>query len=334
MIWSYSAARMFLQCQRRWFFKNKLASATARDPLRREAYVLSKLQNLRSWRGNVVDATLSETLIRDINRGAQVTLSRLIHHAKQRFDADLRRAISADEADPIGAIRDGRIMFWQEAYGQGLTQQDRDSAWSDVENALRSIYSLVTVRTTLKAAANIITQRPLQFRIGTISIRAVPDAVAFATGLPPTIIDWKVQSGRGRDYRLQLTLYAVALTRAVPHRDFPAGFGGYEPSAIRLIEAQLLRNVECEYSVTEDDVLELEDFVASIGTQMQLASASESLTADEFETARWPNLCETCEFKKMCWREPNETTDERVPDHEPKRFQAALSFGPSIGASA
>lgn len=325
---------MFLQCQRRWFFKTRFASSTSRNSLRREAFVLSKIQNLRSWRGNVVDSTLTDTLIRGLNRGSRVTLAQLIQQAKQRFDSDLRTALSADDTDPIGGIRKGRVLFWPTAYGQELKQIDITAAWSDVENAIRSVYSLEQVRTSLKAASAVIAQRPLQFRLGTIGVRAVPDAIAFANDAPPTIIDWKVQSGRGRDYRLQLTLYAVALTRTKPHKDFPPGFVNGDPNSVRLIEAQLLRAVECEYSVDEQDVLELEDYITSIGTQMQLVSSAESLDPNEYEPARWPSLCETCEFRKICWSDQHEVTDEHLPDHEPARVQATLSFGPSVGASA
>lgn len=72
MRWSYSASRSFRQCQRQWFFKNIVASARANEPLRRRAYLLSKLQSVSAWRGKVVDDIISKTLV--------PSLSLSVHH--------------------------------------------------------------------------------------------------------------------------------------------------------------------------------------------------------------------------------------------------------------
>ena len=46
MIWSVSNAKTFDRCQRQWFFKTQLASAKAKDEIRRHAWRLGKLQSL------------------------------------------------------------------------------------------------------------------------------------------------------------------------------------------------------------------------------------------------------------------------------------------------
>jgi hypothetical protein len=73
MRWSYSASRNFRQCQRQWYFKNIVASARAKEPLRRRAYLLSKLQSVSAWRGKIVDDVISKTLIPRINRRNAIT---------------------------------------------------------------------------------------------------------------------------------------------------------------------------------------------------------------------------------------------------------------------
>ena len=42
MGWSYSASRSFRQCQRQWYFKNVAASARAKYPFRKRAYLLDE----------------------------------------------------------------------------------------------------------------------------------------------------------------------------------------------------------------------------------------------------------------------------------------------------
>src|SRR5205823_1418673 len=73
MRWSFSAARAFRQCQRSWFFKTCAANARAKDPKRREAYILSKLQNVSGWRGKLVDRIISQELVEALRRRQKIT---------------------------------------------------------------------------------------------------------------------------------------------------------------------------------------------------------------------------------------------------------------------
>ena len=71
MIWSISESKTFKRCQRQWYFKNCVASALAKkDPIRREAYLLSKLQTISGWRGQIVDSVLSEITRAEVLRDA------------------------------------------------------------------------------------------------------------------------------------------------------------------------------------------------------------------------------------------------------------------------
>lgn len=97
MRWSYSASRSFRQCQRQWFFKNVVASARAKDPVRKRAYLLSKLQSVSAWRGRIVDDVISNLIIPQLNRGNLVTLREAKNRARDLFD-------DATEYDP-DAIR-------------------------------------------------------------------------------------------------------------------------------------------------------------------------------------------------------------------------------------
>ena len=69
MFWSISESRTFKRCQRQWYYKNLLASPTAKDPLRHTAYLLGKLQSISAWRGNLVDAVISETVLPAVRAG-------------------------------------------------------------------------------------------------------------------------------------------------------------------------------------------------------------------------------------------------------------------------
>lgn len=92
MRWSYSASRSFRQCQRQWFFKNIVASAKAKDSLRRRAYLLGKLQSISAWRGKIVDDVITRTIIPNLNRGFWSTLAAAKARARDLFDRQIAYA--------------------------------------------------------------------------------------------------------------------------------------------------------------------------------------------------------------------------------------------------
>lgn len=60
MEWSFSQGATYTRCPRQWFYKYRFANALAkREPLRREAYLLSKLDTVWAWRGKVVTYALA-----------------------------------------------------------------------------------------------------------------------------------------------------------------------------------------------------------------------------------------------------------------------------------
>ena len=46
-----------------WFYQKVVAHHAAKDPLRREAYLLGKLDSLWSWRGRLIDDIITRQLV-------------------------------------------------------------------------------------------------------------------------------------------------------------------------------------------------------------------------------------------------------------------------------
>jgi hypothetical protein len=69
MKWSFSAARTFAACQRKWFYSNIFAYWGAKDKLRKEAYYLKQLQSIYAWRGSLVDKVISRKIVPAMKKG-------------------------------------------------------------------------------------------------------------------------------------------------------------------------------------------------------------------------------------------------------------------------
>ena len=307
MIWSFSDSRTFGKCQRRWYYDAVLAYWTQKDRRRWEAYLLSKLQTVSAWRGQIVDSTITFVVVPALNRRQRPRLQQCLSRARQLFDMQrefaLRHRLREEGMIPSKA-GEAFAAFLPLEYGETVAEAELEQAWAEIEQALRNLFGMEDVLARLGAASRCIAQRALTFDHFGVTVKAVPDLIAFYDSAPPLIVDWKVHAFGTKDYWLQLVTYAIALTRCKTHRDFPQALQGYSPSEIRLTEIQLLTNRVREHSVDEEDVGEVEDMIAQSAGRMILVRDGrelDELQPTDFPVTRWPDHCLTCPFRRPCW---------------------------------
>ena len=311
MIWSYSSARTFTGCQRQWYFKNIVADARAADGLAREAYLLSKLQSIHAWRGYIVDKIISDQIIGALNRNSPISLRDILNHAHSVFNQQLafgrenriRRHDVALYSPQFAAFRDVD-------YGGSVSDEAATEAWKEVETALRKLFKMDELRALIKKAAFRIPQHKFQFKIDETFVLSFADLVLLFDAEAPVIIDWKVHHFANTDNRQQLALYALGLTRH--HAASKSKMSGlvtkWKPTEIRLLEAQLLTGEPREYTLDEDDIADIEAYIAATSSEMQLLTEpedGETLDIEDFAVTQYPKRCETCQFTKICWRTPD-----------------------------
>ena len=294
MRWSFSAHGTFRRCPRQWFYKQVFASPLANDPTRREAYRLSKLESIQAWRGKVVDTVISETIIPRISAKQPCSTN----EAKRKAD-DLFALQRAQRTVPNGAV-----LFFEVEYGLPLTEDVFDKALMDIHTALENFFSAEQLWEIFQQEQALIPQRALSFKLGTTSVRAVPDLITFQSGQPPSVLDWKANTYPIRDYWLQLVTGAIAVTKCNPHRDWPNGATLYDTHQVKLFEIQLLSGDVRIHTASEYDVHEAEDFISVSSTEMELAgdgSDPKSLRPTDYSVTSEPRTCQICSFRKLCW---------------------------------
>ncbi len=311
MIWSFSSDRAFRVCQRHWFYKNILASATAKNPaIRREAYLLSKLNSLAAWRGKIVDQVISTKVVWELSHSQRFHLGATLREAKRLFDLQLdfaRNHRLREEGMTVTKAGDAFAAFTLVEYGEGITEEAIGEAWAEIESALVNLASMGDVLEAVKSFPYLIAQRPINSIIGETSVRSVPDLIGFSRSAPPIIVDWKVHRFGIADYRLQLALYAMGLTKCKPHKDFPNWQSSHTASDIKLLEVQLLTKQVREHRVSETDLEDLEDYVATSDLTMRLSCGGmtwKDLRPEHFSTTRSAETCRICVYRKLCWEEP------------------------------
>jgi hypothetical protein len=305
--WSFSSSRSFHKCPRQWYYKTFIASAVSKDATRREAFLLSKLQTLYSWRGSIVDQVILMRYVPTLKRGQRVLLADLLKYAREIFQHQLEFGLAhrlRESGMKVTEIGDRFAAFFDIEYGNTLAQEDIDAAWEDVECALKNLTNMRDLQAQLLSASHLIPQRSLSFTHEGIKAQGQPDLIAFFRDEPPLIIDWKVHTFASQDYRLQLALYAMALTSCKPHKDFPKLFQ-YEATDVRLVEAQLLTNQQRSYQLTDADIDATSNYIVRSAVNMEMTTdcTDDIITIEDMPVTLNSEECLRCSFRSMCWNQ-------------------------------
>jgi PD-(D/E)XK nuclease superfamily len=306
-MWSLSAAKTFDRCQRQWYYKNCLGNAKAKDPLRHKAYLLSKLQSISSWRGNIVDAVISEVIIPTLQKKRNPSLTIAREQVEDIFDRQLNFARRHPLHQPgLSPTQEGDnfAVFHSMEYGGDICETEIIRAKLEIDRALSNLFLMDEVWSELQQAQYIIAQRALTFSHTGETVRAVPDLIAFYYNKPPLIIDWKVHFFGVYGAWKQLGIYALALDRGNRHRDFPR-FSQWGLTDFRLWEVQLLKNRIRRYELDESLVAEVNRSMAQSISEIHLIVGDTKKKAQldpmEFLTASSPETCQYCNYQSLCW---------------------------------
>lgn len=147
-MWSLSAAKLFKRCQRQWYYKTCLGNWKAKDPLRREAYLLSKLSSISAWRGSIVDSAITESIVPTLRTKQPPSLTFAQQKAMDLFDRQLEFArnhpLHQPEFSPSKAGLDFAVFHCME-YDGTIPEMEIDQARTEINQALQNLFSMPEV---------------------------------------------------------------------------------------------------------------------------------------------------------------------------------------------
>lgn len=310
MIWSYSGHNQFKRCQRQWFFKNLMANALAlKDAERREAYILSTLQSIYAWRGTITDDVITNYLIPKISNGNYFDFDNTLKFAKdlcrKRYDFAVAKRYREKNITKSSA-GNAYCALHPIDYGIPIGNREFTKAFEEIEESLSNFLNNASLIDYLKSAKMLVAQRALTFNIGGTTIRGVPDLIAFFEKEPPHIFDWKVHVFATKMFHEQLLIYALALERGNNHSDFPLNMNMDSAKDIKISEYQLLKNTLRDYSITDEFLDDIEELISESIMEMSIIGANnkyQETNIEDFAPAQYPETCQSCSFKKICWNE-------------------------------
>ena len=310
MRWSVSKAKQFQRCQRQWYYKEIVGRHSApAGSIRREIYLLGLLKSISQWRGDIVDNVLTRAFLTWNKHRVRLDPEKIIFNARRLFDEQLAVAREHHLHKPglTPSKWENFVVFRGMEYDKSIPQDELDTAWQEIEQAIRNLFEMRPVAEAMQGANALVAQRSLQFQHSGMNVMAKPDLVVFSKERPPVIIDWKVHVFGVQEAWLQLGIYALALSRAKPHKDFPQDCCSWSPTDIKLLEVQLLKQDLREYQLSKTDVTRLENHITTTTHEMLSAVGSvkpnhDDLIPEDFTVTHYPTTCEHCSYKRVCWK--------------------------------
>jgi hypothetical protein len=298
--WSFSGERSFNRCQRQYFIREFVASHSAKDPLRREYFVLKQLKTLDEWHGLLIHSGIEKMVVPLLSSNgrpnwdeviARVTKlaerQREFSRAQRYRDATLSKSKAGDDYCALLCHDNGR----------DLTPEEWDATVGVVELAFRNLAGLDALWEAIERKGRYSPELHMHLTYDGAHIVVKPDLVCFPGAGEPIIVDWKVsESMGGSDARTQMGVYAWALNRSSPGRVKSV-------EDVALLEVQLLKPAVFLHRCDEDVLIEIENRVfRSIDEIRSLCGDGNYKTLDQmdFELAQNANTCALCPFRKYC----------------------------------
>jgi hypothetical protein len=298
--WSFSANRCFRRCQRQYFFREIAASHNAKDPLRRECFLLKQVKTLEQWHGLVVHRGIELFVVAPLQQGTSVDwdvavrgtidLARrqLAFSEKRRYrDAGMTKAKAGD---------DYRALLSHEL-GEALPHAALTETEAVIETALRNLASLDGLWRELGGRRRYLPEHRIRVTYDDASLVAQLDLLCFRGYGKPIIVEWKVSDSMGgSDARLQTAFYAWAIMQS-------GTWGVERPGDVDLFEVQLLTPAVVRHRCDADAIVELEDRIYRDLEEIRSLCGSGryvDLDVEDFDFARNPNSCGPCPFRRLC----------------------------------
>jgi hypothetical protein len=310
-------------------FGHVVASHNARDPERREAYLLKQLQDVPAWQGSIVHKVLAKHLPALLQSAEPITAEAFILPAQ-----DLARRQFAFSAAKLyrvpgrtkTASGDGFCALVDHELGRDVRPGLLDEVCETLALCFDHFVAQKDLLRLLRSGSKHKFEPNLFFNLDGVTVAAVPDLVFTSPAGRLVVVDWKVGESETSDYSTQVLGYALAVGRC-------GWWPGVAPEDIELYEVNLLQGYVRRHPADAERLLHVEDFIYASSMEMRDLIGGlkySELDPGEFDVANVPTTCAYCSFQPLCklWlaREGRSMgyRPERISEYTPQGAPASL----------
>jgi hypothetical protein len=305
--WSNSTVNNFRQCRRKYFISSLLSTHGRKLPMRRKAYELKLMQNLKMWTGSVVDKFMEIRVIPLIVKKEKLNFKILANEAVKLAQDQFLFSKNGLYRDPLMKKSDSDSEFCiLNIHEIGAPFEDKDIE-ECISNIRRAIFNLETIKMPsgklvidFLFECNQLTANVNNWIVQIEKARVTPQIDLLAlSNWKPVIMDWKLSNSYTSDYSRQLFICGVT----VYLKRLEGGKPPYNHSDIKLFEVNLLKNLVKEHVFTVEKANELIDYINLSCEDIDCllnGKKYEVLDIEEFETTDDDSHCLACSFQTLC----------------------------------
>lgn len=302
MKWSISTHNCFRRCPRQYFFGNIMAWHNTKDPIRREAFILKQLSSIDEWRGSLVHRAIELYLSQSLQQSKIISQKELvektIHLAQRQFDFSCKQTYNEpgfkkkDAGDNFLALRDIE-------YGIPIPEKKIDNLYKDIQQCYEHLYSHTRFLKFLQSGYQYFPEYSIHKRFNDCNLSSKLDLVMLYKSDKADklcIIDWKTSRSQTSDYSKQLYFYAFAALKE---------WRKYNAKDLLLVEANIFQGQIKKHFVSEENLLQIEDFIYRSILDIQALTGDHKYNIDNLEDygyANSPLSCQYCKFQRLCVR--------------------------------
>jgi hypothetical protein len=300
--WSFSADRCARRCQRQFFLQHVAAWHNARDPVRREAFLLKQVKTLELWQGSLVHRGIELYVVPHLQQHTSVDWPQVIQQtialARRQFAFSAQRRYREAGMSKTRAGDDYCALRGHET-GEGVSAAALDTVIDTVRQSLTNLAEMPELWAHVRGHGKYWPELGVRVTYDAVHIEAHIDLLFFRAYGKPTIIDWKVsETIGGGETDVQTALYAWTLCQHPK-------WGVSRAEDCELFEVQLLSKMVLRHAADAAVFDRLEDHIyRSLSTMqaMGMGDKYDLTNIERYDFAANPNSCAYCPVRTLCQR--------------------------------
>ena len=290
---------MFSALPKAVLFRDVAAWHNARDPLRRECFLLKQLKSIDLWQGLLVHRGIELFVVPALQSGHTMnwdrTIEGTVEMAKRQLEFSRTRRYREVKMSKSKAGDDYCALLCHDE-GRDVSQEEWEQTIRTIERAFQNLAAMDELWQIIRGRGKYYNELSIHLKYDGANIVVRLDLLCFRAG-KPVIVDWKVsESMGGSDARFQMGLYAWALCQ---HPTWPVN----RMEDVQLLEVQLLKPALVRHQVDEEVGVALENRIfRSLDEIRSLCGDGTYANQDprDFAFAQTENNCAFCPFKRPC----------------------------------
>ena len=311
--WSNSADWALRRCRRKYWFKHIYASPTSKwGSPRREIYILSNVQTLEQWRGNLVHTVIQDYVVPRLQHGIIPSEADLQAFALDRARRQLNFSSSKSYRE-TGMTKtkggDSYTAIWEDEFKSPASRLTKTEAVEEIKLALANLLRLPGPLEELRRSSWIVPEATIRLEENGIPVVGKIDLMAVCTNASQILklVDWKLDRKQRHDYAPQLWLYAYLFDSADRYQNASYHYQ-HIPTWVKglpknLIEMNLLYGSIIEHDWSDRRIKEAKDriFRGTHRIRVLLDGRNpKQIQGGELSVTENSNNCDFCPFRQPC----------------------------------